>query len=291
MDIKRVLVIGGTGMLGRPVVHQLAQAGFAVTVGTRSADHARDCFGGSMAIAEIDLADRNSIRRALDGEDAAHLNLPSGPRFEDCFRNDTAVCERVAGVAGEVGLKRISYLSGVTVGPGSEFPPAQAKWRAEEALRASGVPFTIWRATWFMETLSLLARHGVMIILGRGDQSAHWLAGTDFGAMVAQALQTPRAGNKTLYAYGPERRTLREAVTIYRDSVHPRRPIISAPLGPIIALRGIIPNREAWFGAQLMRQLERIGEPGDPTEAWEITGRPETTVAMFARSAGRAIPA
>ena len=280
--ITRVLVIGGTGMLGRPVTRRLVEEGYTGTVGSRSPGQVEDIFGSSVKAATVDFSSPASLAAALEGQDAVHLNLPSGPRFEDCLRNEARAAETVANAAAQVKLKRISYLSGETVGPDRKFPPVQAKWQAEEAIRASGVPFTIWRATWFMETLTNLVKGGLIVILGSGRSRVHWLAGEDLGTSLAKALRTEDSADRIFYIYGPEAMTFKEAVLIFRDTCHPEKKIMKIPTGLAIILGKLTGGREMWFGAQMIRYLDAAGETGDPIEMSRLLGPTKTTLAQFA---------
>lgn len=49
---NRILVIGATGLLGRPVVERLTKDGHTVGILTRSAEKAQTMFGGTVEIAE-----------------------------------------------------------------------------------------------------------------------------------------------------------------------------------------------------------------------------------------------
>lgn len=66
----------------------------------------------------------------------------------------------------------------------------------------SGVPYTIFRATWFMETLPLFVRGRAATIIGRQPHRLHWLAADDYARMVARSYRTPEAPGRALYLYG-----------------------------------------------------------------------------------------
>jgi len=282
MGIKRVLVVGGTGMIGQPVTRQLVKEGFEVTVGTRFQVRVEDLFGSSVEARVLDLSDPVSVAASLENQDAVHLSLPSGPRFEDCFRNETETTRLVANAAAKAGIKQISYLSGGNVGADVDFPPIQAKWQAEEAIRASGVPFTIWRATWFMETLTKLVKGLFVVVLGKGKTPVHWLAGEDFGMLVAKSFRSDNATDKTFYPFGPESLSYMETVKIFRNICHSNKMIITMPIGVAISMGKLIGIRELWFGAQLLKFLDTAGEGGNPEEMNSILGPTTTTLTQFA---------
>jgi len=69
---------------------------------------------------------------------------------------------------------------------------------AEQAARSSGVPFTIFRCTMFMETLPKFVRDGKAMVMGRQPHPWRWLAADDYAAMVARAYELPEAAGKVL---------------------------------------------------------------------------------------------
>lgn len=270
-------------MIGRPVVQQLSEDGFEVTIGSRYPEHIRKMFKDRYPAIHIDLTSLNTIHEALIDQDAVHISLPSGPRFNDCFTTESQGVANLIAQIGNTNIKRISYLSGNNVSQGESFPPARAKWLAEEKIRECGVPFTIWRPTWFAETLTKLARFGVIAMFGKGEASAHWLTAKDFGKWVSKSFSEPKAENQTYYPYGPEEVSLRKAVEIYRDICYPLRPIVSSPIGVVSVIGKASHRWDMWFGAEMFKFLEKMGEMGDPAPGVELFGQMTTTIEDFAR--------
>ncbi|MGD8361352.1 MAG: NAD(P)H-binding protein, partial [Gemmatimonadota bacterium] len=73
----RVLVLGATGTLGRPVVRSLLDGGHPDRVLTRSAEKARAMFGGAPEVVEGDPTNRDPMSRAIAGCEAVHVSLPT----------------------------------------------------------------------------------------------------------------------------------------------------------------------------------------------------------------------
>src|SRR5215211_3894388 len=97
---------------------------------------------------------------------------------------------------------------------------------AEQAIAASGVPYTIFRPTYFMETLPRQIRGRRAVVLGRQRRPFHLLAAADFAGMVSRSLSTPEAGGKHLDVHGPQAFTIPgRAADLLRagGSWHPRR--------------------------------------------------------------------
>lgn len=284
MKIKKVLVIGGTGLLGHPVAVKLAEEGFDVYVGTRRADASENVPRGGLRFRRIDISDPADVRSALEGFDAVHLSLPSGPRYEDCFNVEFKGAQNVASAAKEAGIKRISYLSGMSVSPRQTFPPARAKWLAEEAVRNSGIDFTIWRPTWFMESLSKLIRFKFIFMLGKGETSVHWVYAGDFGVWVAKSFESKKAANRVFYVFGPESMSMKRAIQILQESLPARKLILRMPVDLGINIGRFIPDKQMWFGAQMMKFLEKEPEKDHPDEASALFGAMSTTVADYCRN-------
>ncbi len=66
-ESRSVLVIGGTGMLGEPVVHCLQAQGYRVRMLTRNPDKARAIFGDAIEAIKGDVKDVPSLDAALRG--------------------------------------------------------------------------------------------------------------------------------------------------------------------------------------------------------------------------------
>ena len=77
--IRKIAIIGATGMLGIPVTVALLDAGFAVTALSRKPDEARRVLPAATQIVAADARDEGSLRRGLAGQDALYLNLSIAP--------------------------------------------------------------------------------------------------------------------------------------------------------------------------------------------------------------------
>jgi uncharacterized protein YbjT (DUF2867 family) len=75
---RRILILGGTGLLGAPVARRLDADGFAVRVLTRDPDRARRVLGPSCEIATGDVGDPGSLAPASEGCWGVHASV-AGP--------------------------------------------------------------------------------------------------------------------------------------------------------------------------------------------------------------------
>ncbi|MEQ8405808.1 MAG: NAD(P)H-binding protein [Oceanicaulis sp.] len=281
----KVLVLGGTGMLGRPVVERLCADGRQVRVMSRRPEAARGLFGEAVEIVAGDASDAHRLDAALDGVDAVHMSLRGTNTLASYERNELGVVRQVADRAHGAGVKRLSYVSGA--GRLSQFthlPIIKLKVAAEDALKSVRTPYTIFRPTHFMESLPLFIRGGRATIIGDQPHALHYLAASDFAAMVSRALGEPDAEAHTFTVHGPEAYTMREALEIYVRWCAPGTPIGTAPPPILRAVAAVTFNRDLSFATRLFETFREVGEAGYAAPANALLGAPKTSLEGWCRA-------
>lgn len=283
--IKKILVVGGTGMLGLPVVEALLQASFEVTVMSTDVDNAQIKLPDSVPIIKGDVRDIDSLRKGFDGFEAVYLNLNSKlipELYESIEIGGTA---NAAMAARENDVKRIAIISGASskgVEKGIIYLDARVK--AERNLIESGVPYTIFRPSWFFESLPHFIQDGRAIILGKQPLKLGWLAATDYAAQVVKAFQTDEAANKCFYNLGPSKLTMMEALEKYCEELQPdlkpqsfsfMQAKMFSKMPGMEKLKIVIPFFE---------YFEKNDEDVDPTEANEILGANKTNLEQWIKT-------
>ncbi len=272
--MKRVLVLGGTGMLGAPVARRLAEDGFDVRVLARHPAQARSRLGPTAEIEIVrgDATDRLDVRFAAAGCHIVHVSI--GPP------SDRVALELAVRAATEVGAERIGYVSGTTVAEEHRwFPMIEEKLAAERFVKGGVIPWTIFRPSWPFEQLPRFARGGKPFLLGDIPHPWHWFAANDMARMVSAAYRDPNAAGQTLFVHGPEAMTLRAALERYCAAVHPAAPPIQVmSLWMARAIGVLTRNAQLRFAAALMAYFAKVGEGGDPSETNRILGAPTTTL-------------
>ena len=143
----KIVVIGRTGLIGRPLVEQLRQAGHDVVPASPSTG--------------VDTVTGAGVDAALAGADVV-VDVPNSPSFEDgpvmeFFQRSTGTlvdAEKRAGVGHHVVLSIVGADRMPDIGY------MRAKVAQEDIVRSSGVPYTIVRATQFFEFIPALAEGG-----------------------------------------------------------------------------------------------------------------------------------
>lgn len=282
---KTILVIGGTGMLGKPVARQLKADGFKVRLLARNPEKAQTLLGSGYEIVKGDVDDLSSLRSALTGVDGVHISLKGGPTEADFDRMDHLAVRDIARAARELGVGRVTLISAYAVSEEkADTPESRAKVKGEAALRSSGVPYTIFRCSWFMETLPMFVQGKNISLIGNQVHPLHWIAVEDYARMVSKSYQSDDALNKELYIFGPESLTMREAMQLYTEIAAP-----GVKLSPIstrmLSVLGWISFNPEWKSmATLMKHYERWGEDGSPAEADRLLGAPKVTLREWCES-------
>jgi len=138
-----VLVTGGTGLLGRSLVHRLVRAGHRVRVLTRSASHPSVLDGVEVCVGDLERP--ASLHPAVEGVGVV-VHCASDPR--------SAETVDVAGTSNLLAALRgsdVSHLVHVSIVGVDRFPIAyyRAKHATEMMVADQSVPWTIQRATQF----------------------------------------------------------------------------------------------------------------------------------------------
>lgn len=273
----RILVLGGTGMLGKPVVERLLDD-HEVRLLTRSASKARRMFGDAIETTEGTIDNKDHLRAAMSDCDAVHLNLTPATEYE-AMRD---VIELADGR-----LQRISYVSATTLSEENRwFYRADIKMRTEQILRDSGIPHVIFRPTWVMETLHNFIRGKWAIVLrGKNPPPLHFFAAADFGRMVASSFEDDRGLGKALYVYGPEGITLCDATERFVAACHPTAHVMRFQIWQARIAARLLGNEDFSDVTKLVAYLDVAGEHGDPAEANALYGAPTITLDAWCKMA------
>ena len=272
---KKILVLGGTGMLGKPTAEKLKADGFDVRLLVRDVAKTQKLFGEEFEIVQGDVADLTSLEKAMQGCYGVHISV-GGPV-------DQLSAENVASLAPKLGVERVTYISGATVAEQNRwFLMVAQKLDAEKAIRACGVPYTIFCPTWPMEQLPRFAMDGNPSLMGKQPLPVHWFAAQDLARMVSKAYQIEEAKNMRFYLYGPEAMTMKTALERYCARFHPEVEKISVmPIWLAKLLGTLTGNEMLKFASGLMGYFDKAPEAGDPTEANQILRAPVITLDVW----------
>jgi uncharacterized protein YbjT (DUF2867 family) len=210
-----------------------------------------------------------------------HINL-SGGFDPDLERRGTA---NVTEAARRANVTRLTYLSGASVfSENCWYAGTRVKFEAEAAIRAAGVPYTIFKATYFMESLPRFVQGKRALLIGKQPFPWHWLAAEDYARMVATAYATPSAANQALFVYGPQALLIRDALQIYCRIAHPDASLTSMPIWLTKIMARLGNRKELRAALPFFAYCEKVGEGGDPSEANALLGAPAITLEQWSKS-------
>jgi uncharacterized protein YbjT (DUF2867 family) len=266
--MKKIMVLGATGMLGVPVTHRLHDDGFKVRVLTRDEEKARGMFHHEVEVFPGEVSDLKSLEQGLDGCFGVHISVGGAL--------DQLSAENVSALAPKLGVDRITYISGATAFEQNRwFPMTAQKLNAEAAILDCGLPYTFFCPTWPMEQLPRLAMGGKPLIIGDRPIPYHWFAAEDLARMVSSVFQREEALNHKLFIHGPQALTMVEAMETYCQAFHPDvREVTLMPIEDARSMAKSTGNEELGSFAEMMAYFDKVGEMGDPSEANELLGAP-----------------
>lgn len=272
----KVLVIGASGLLAKPVIRHLDKAGFQLRLFSRTVN--RSMFDKEYEIVRGDVMNPNDLNPAMESCDAVHISLSK--------LNEGIAVKKIADVAGQKGIKLISMVSGSTVAEENRwFPMIENKYQAEQSIIKSGIPYLIFRPSWFFETLDLMIRDGKATQLGKQPNPSHWIAADDFARMVVTAYEKPDVRNRIFYIIGPEKYLMKDLLEKYCKHRYPEIKKVSViPIGMIKTIAFLSRNKELKEVADMFAYFEKVSEMGDPGETNELLGKPEITFENWVHS-------
>jgi uncharacterized protein YbjT (DUF2867 family) len=279
-EALHVLVVGATGMLGEPAARRLASEGHRVRVLVRDEGGARTKLGTEFDYVQGTVTDETAVDRAVAGTDAVHISV-GAHSLGELDAVERAGTARIAAAAAKHGLQRISYISGCLVRedyPGEKLPEHKAKLAAEQAIEASGVPYTFFRPTYFMDNFPRHVRGNTATVMGAQKHPIHPVAAADLAKMVARALVTPEAANQAFYVFGPEEMLMIDGLRTYCELVRPGTKVRSTPLPMMKVINRLFMKGQLTGPLQIMGLMDRFGQRGDPGPANALLGAPATTV-------------
>ena len=221
MSDSRVLVVGGTGLLGRVIVRKLIASGVPVRALARNADAlARHAPGAE--VAAVDLRDVQQLTVACRGIDqiVATANNNMGQGATSPTKVDLAGYQNLCAAARNTGVKRLTYVSYRGVSRDAPVDIFRIKWYIEDAIRRSGVPHVMLRPTAFMDIWidEILARdikeNGKATIFGDGTRLSNYIAVDDVAEFAVKVLARPEIVNEVVEAGGPSNVSLNDLATL-----------------------------------------------------------------------------
>ncbi len=203
----KILVIGATGNVGRPLVKALLARGEAVKAASRTGKPVDGAEG-----VVFDVADPMTFPSAFEDVDRAFVMLPSG------YTEAKALLLPIIEAAAARGVK-VVLQSVLGVDADDSIPYRQA----EIALEKSGVRWVVLRPNWFTDNFINYWKPGIdaagVIAVPAGDGKSSFVDARDIADSAAAALTTDRFDGKAFNLTGPDALGYAEAAALISEAI------------------------------------------------------------------------
>jgi uncharacterized protein YbjT (DUF2867 family) len=241
-SVRRLLLLGGTGFVGRALCERLAERGcdMRITVPTRRLANAKLVQPlPTVDPVECDVHDDAQLARAVDGHDAV-VNLVAilHGREADFQRVHVELARRLAAACANAGVTRLVQVSALGVGAQAPSLYLRSKTQAEELLRAAPLQLSVLRPSvifgaddQFLNLFASLQRVlPVMPLAGAAAQfQPVWVH--DVAQAIVRCLDMPDTIGQTYACAGPQVYTLAELVRLAGRLAGHERWVLPLPEG------------------------------------------------------------
>lgn len=240
MDARHVVILGGTGFVGRHLIARLLALGHRVTVLSRGLSRAaHSALPAAVVLHSGDVHDPEFLRAAFAQADAV-VNLvgilnehgDDGRGFEQVF---VTLTEHVIAAMHAAGVRRLLQMSALNAGRGDSHY-LQARGRAEGRVRASGLDWTLFRPSviagpgdgLFCRFDGLLSL-APLLPIGRADARFQPVWVGDVVEAFARALKDESSIGQSYDLVGPDVMTLAQIVRMTANARGRHRAVIALP--------------------------------------------------------------
>ncbi|MEO5760456.1 MAG: SDR family oxidoreductase [Mesorhizobium sp.] len=218
---KTLLVTGASGQLGRSVINHLLDTlkvpAARVIATTRTPANLADLAARGVSVREADFDDQASLAKAFAGADRA-LVISTNELAVQGKRREQQLAAVAA--AKQAGVGHLLYTSMPNTEPGSPVLFAPDHYDTEQAIKASGIAYTIFRNGWYDENLfmsmpqTLASGHWYT---SAGEGRISYGARDDLAAAIAAGLASDSSESTTYTLTGPQAYTTAEVAALVTE--------------------------------------------------------------------------
>lgn len=283
--IKKIAVVGATGMLGWPVAKALADAGVEVTALIRSSKNIRP--HPNLNWVEGDLKNPESLQKLLIGKDAVHLNLSvKQSEKETDWHAEEQGLESILTLARNANIGQVSYLSSLIMNyqqmNGFDWWVFRLKQKAVAQIKNSGLNAAIFYPSTFMETLVHQYKAGpFMLLAGESKHKQYFVAAADYAQQVVQSYKLSLTRTQEYVVQGPAAYNTDEAVAIFKQNTSANLFTLRAPLRLIQFYGRFIQKMN--YGHHILEALNNYPEKFEAESTWQQLGKPKISLEEFSK--------
>lgn len=280
-----ILMTGATGFVGRSLLRLLLSENQILRCIVRRPDRRVLLSHPNLTWIEGDLLQPQRFASAFEGVDTViHL---VGILVEDRERSYDRIhrqgTEAMVAMARTAGVRRYLQMSALGTRPQARSRYHQTKWAAEEAVRASGLAYTIFRPSViygredrFINVLaSLIDWSPVIPLMGQTLHRLQPIWVEDVARYFQQSFISPQTVLKTYELGGPKTYTLAEIVDLLQKIKHRRRLKIHLPMSLMrllaLAMETVLPHPPLTRDVLLMLEEDNVVTDASALRDFEFT--------------------
>lgn len=278
-----IAVFGATGNTGRATVKELHALGERPLCIVRNADKAREVLGEDARTTLADIADRAGLEKALKGVKSVFVVTGHNPQADAQQIN-------ILEAAKAAGADYFVKVSGgkAVVGPNVESVVGRGHYAIEEAIKKSGLKWTILRPGLFMQNTfgqaASIKSEGKLVMAFPANLPLNFIDVRDTGALGARVLRDPAKHAGKVYEFSGVLTTLAEFAKVFSQVLG--KPVTFVPLSLEQAEKGMRSrNMPDWLVTHLL-SISRVAEQGgfsteNTQPIRDIVGRAPLTTKQF----------
>jgi uncharacterized protein YbjT (DUF2867 family) len=239
-----------------------------------------------LPVVKGDVFDSASLEKAFPGFDAVYINLSVDQQSRKNERQpEKEGIDNIIAAAKKTGIRRIIYLSSLIQRyqgmDGFNWWAFDIKQRAVNNIKASGIAYSIFYPSSFMDTFVNLIKGNNLMIVSGSKQPMWFIAAPDYGKQVAMALSVASNSNQEYVIQGAEPYTWDEAADlVIKNYTKANLKIRKTPLGVLKFLSVFSPRIS--YVANIITALNNYPEAFESSRTWGDLGKPQITLAEFA---------
>jgi NADH dehydrogenase len=258
MEIKSVLVLGGSGFVGRHLCQQLAALGYRVLVPTRARERVKNLSVlPTVELVNADVHDASTLTalvRRCDAVVNAVGVLHNGRGANSFAAAHVGLAQKLVDACQTTGVRRVIQISAIGADLAAPSAYLRSKAEAEQILRGAGLALTVFRPSvifgpedQFLNLFASLQRFLPVLFLACPRARFQPVYVADVAAAIGHALADATSSHQCYDLAGPQQYTLRELVAyVGALTGFPR---------PIIGLGRYLSYLQAWLMELLPVQL------------------------------------
>jgi uncharacterized protein YbjT (DUF2867 family) len=299
-DNGPVLMVGGTGALGRKVVFELLNRDHRVRMLVRDPVKAEEFSRRGVELVQGDMMDPPSLTAAMDGADSLITCAAGYTRHSptDTAQTDTIGNRNLVDAAAAVGIRRFVLTSILTCDKAPQVPHFWHKKLVEDHLAEREVPYVALRPGAFLESVTQFGgdpfARGRLIYAGSADVPFTFVWTTDLAEYLARAVDVAGVDGQHIDIGWTRPVTVEDVADIAAQQLQKHLRTAVIPGGPLSALGTLIGWANPYVNemSKMFRWFqsgEYVADIGRQQEVFGPPPTPERAIAGFLRELGYAV--